>query len=391
MMQFLPNSVAAFWGTVLVAVAVAGIGYTYAAYPLLLWVLSRFAPRAKAERSTQFALTLIIAAHNEKASIREKLEATLKLDYPADKLQILVASDGSTDRTNDIVREFASRGVELVEVGNRKGKTNAQNEAVRFARNPILVFSDATTIYDRSALQFLAASYLDQRVGAASGRYDYFDPTEGSPAGSGSARLWGLENRIKRLQSRIGTLSGCCGCIYSVRRDLYTPLSPETISDLVQPLHVLLQGYRVTFQEHAQAWEESCRTSADEFRMRVRVATRGMMGLLSVGELLLPWKHPWIAFQLWSHKIFRWITPLFLGIFIAGTAMLSERPAFLLILLAQAAFYFCALASLAVPRMRASRLFSLPLYFCTVNTAFVVGMYNAIRGRQFNVWQPTRG
>ena len=173
------------WGAALVAVAAAGICYTYAGYPLLLWLLSRFARPPAAERSTRFPLTLIIAAHNEEASIREKLEMTLKLDYPPDKLQILVASDGSTDRTNEIVREFAAKGVELVEVQTRKGKTNAQNVAVRFARHPILVFSDATTIYDRFALQFLGASYLDPRVGAASGRYDYFDPTHGSPAGSG--------------------------------------------------------------------------------------------------------------------------------------------------------------------------------------------------------------
>lgn len=391
MMHLLPDSPASLWGAVLVTAALAGIGYAYAGYPLLLWVLSRFSRRSSRERSTHFPLTLIVAAHNEEAGIREKLEATLKLDYPAGKLQILVASDGSTDRTNAIVREFASRGVELIEVENRKGKTNAQNEAVRFARHPILVFSDATTIYHRFALQFLAAAYLDPHVGAASGRYDYFDPTQGSPAGSGSARLWGLENRIKRMQSRIGTLSGCCGCIYSVRRELYTPLSPETISDLVQPLHVLLKGYRVVFQERAQAWEEACRTNADEFRMRVRVATRGMMGLLSVGELLLPWKHPWVAFQLWSHKIFRWSIPLFLACLITGTALLSPRPLFLFLLLAQAAFYLCALASLAVPWMRRSRLLSLPLYFCTINTAFLVGMVNAIRGRQFNVWQPTRG
>lgn len=391
MTHLLPNDSLSLWGALLVAVAVTGIGYTYVGYPLLLWVLSRFAARSEPVPSTHLPITLIIAAHNEEASIREKLETTLKFNYPADELQILVASDGSTDRTNDIVREYISRGVELVDVKPRKGKTNAQNEAVKFARNPILVFSDATTLYDPDALQFLAASYLDPRVGAASGRYDYFDPTLGSPAGSGAAKLWSLENWIKRMQSRIGTLSGCCGCIYSVRRDLYSPLSPETISDLVQPLHVLLQGYRVVFQENAQAWEETERTVGDEFRMRVRVATRGMKGLLSVPELLMPWKHPWVAFQLWSHKFFRWSIPLFLTILIIGSAMLATRPGFLVLLVAQILFYSCALASIVVPWMRRSRLLSLPLYFCTVNTAFLVGMFCAILGRQFNVWQPTRG
>jgi cellulose synthase/poly-beta-1,6-N-acetylglucosamine synthase-like glycosyltransferase len=386
-----PNDSAVIWGSALITLGILGAAYTYIGYPMLLWVLSRFAPHPNPVRSTEFCITLIIAAHNEEASIREKLEATLKLDYPADKLQILVASDGSTDRTDEIVREYGPRGVDLIQVQARKGKTNAQNVAVASARNPILVFSDATTVYDSSALQFLAAAYLDPRVGAASGRYDYFDPAQGSLAASGSKKLWGLENWIKSMQSRIWTLSGCCGCIYSVRRELYTPLSPDTISDLVQPLHVFLHGSRVVFQENAQAWEESTRTTADEFKMRVRVATRGMMGLLSIPELLVPWRHPWISFQLWSHKICRWSIPLFLASLFMGSAILASHPGFLWLLLAQAAFYLCALMSLAVPRMRRSRLFSLPLYFCTINTAFLVGMFNVVCGRQFNVWQPTRG
>ena len=390
MTHLLPGSSSPL-GAILLLFGVGGIVYAYVGYPLLLMVVSRLTPRAGRIRSIDLPITLIIAAHNEEVAIGEKLESTLKLNYPLDKLQILVASDGSTDRTNDIVRQYGARGVELVDVKVRRGKTNAQNVAVEVARHPILVFSDATTRYDGDTLQFLAGAYTDPRVGAASGRYDYFDPALGSPVGSGAAKLWSMENWIKRMQSRISTLSGCCGCIYSVRRDLYTPLAPETISDLVQPLHVLLQGYRVVFQENAQAWEESERTARDEFRMRVRVATRGMKGLLSVPELLLPWKHPWVAFQLWSHKILRWSVPLFLICLILGSATLTANPVFLLLFSAQVVFYCWALASLAVPGMRHSRLLSLPLYFCTINSAFVVGMFHAIAGRQFNIWQPTRG
>ena len=391
MMHLLQSEPSDTFGMWLLGLALAGIAYTYAVYPLFLWAVSRFSRPLPACKSTDFSITMIIAAHNEEAAIRQKLEATLALNYPREKLQILVASDGSTDQTNQIVEEFASRGVGLVKVKVCRGKTNAQNEAVRYARNPILVFSDATTLYDADALQYLAACYLDPRVGAASGRYDYYDPTSTSPAGSGSTKLWGLENLIKRMQSRIATLTGCCGCIYSLRRDLYTDLDPEIISDLVQPLHVLLKGHRIVFQEHAQAWEEATRTTGDEFRMRVRVATRGMRGLLSVHQLLLPWRYPWLAFQLWSHKVLRWSIPLFLAALLAGSASLASRPSFRILFAMQAAFYLCALASLLIPPMRRSRLFSLPLYFCTINTAFLIGMINTIRGRNFNVWQPTRG
>jgi len=378
-------------GAALVSIAVAGIAYAYIGYPVLLWLASKLVPRRQSVPATDLGLTLIIAAHNEEAGIREQLEAILRLEYPHDRLQILVASDGSTDRTNEIVREFHEHGVELLEVHNRMGKTNVQNQAVLHARHPILVFSDATTRYDADALQYLAGAYLDPTVGAVSGRYDYFDPTAGSPSGTGSAKFWNLENWIKRSQSRIHSLSGCCGCIYSVRRDLYTALSPETISDLVQPLHIILQGYRVAFEERAHAWEEATRTAGDEFRMRVRVATRGMIGLLSVPELLLPWKYPWIAFQLWSHKVSRWSIPLFLACLLFGSAFLASKPEFLMVLCIQVLFYGWALASLVVPVLRHSRLLSLPLYFCTINAAFLLGMFNAVRGRHFSVWQPVRG
>jgi cellulose synthase/poly-beta-1,6-N-acetylglucosamine synthase-like glycosyltransferase len=270
------------------------------------------------------------------------------------------------------------------------GKTNAQNIAVRHARNDVLVFSDATTLYDRNALRYLAAAYADPSVGAVSGRYDYYDANSQSAMGSGSATFWSLESWIKRAQSRIFTLSGCCGCIYSVRRSLYTELAPETISDLVQPLHVLLQGYRVVFEERAQAWEEATASAGEEMRMRIRVAVRGMKGLLSVKSLLNPALHPWIAFQLWSHKIARWCVPLHLLAIFAGSALLSTYPFVRALLLAQVIFYAWAAAAIIVPAMKRSRLLGLPLYFCTINAAFLVAMVNVMKGRQYNVWQPIR-
>jgi cellulose synthase/poly-beta-1,6-N-acetylglucosamine synthase-like glycosyltransferase len=377
-------------GSALIGIGAAGIFYAYLGYPLVLWMISRFRSAKPCIPSDELSLSMVIAAHNEGTNIRKKLEETLALDYPREKLQIIVASDGSTDGTNDIVREFAEQGVELVAVEDRLGKTNAQNVAARQARNSILVFSDATTIYDSKALRYFAGAYRDPRVGAASGRYDYFDPTAGSAAGSGSAVFWNLENWIKRMQWRIDSLSGCCGCIYSVRRDLYSELPPEIISDLVQPLHVLLKQHRVCFQEGAQAWEETTRTAGEEFSMRIRVATRGMRGLLSVPSLLAPWSHPWIAFQLWSHKIVRWCIPIFLLLVLVGCGLLISEPIFRYLLLLQLAFYSFALASMLVPSMKRSRVLSLPLYFCTINTAFLLGMCYVIRGRQYNVWQPLR-
>lgn len=378
-----------------VGLALFGFGslalfYIYCGYPLLLFVLSRVRPRQSATPSDAFSLSLIIAAHNEATGIRQKLEDTLRLDYPADKLQILVASDGSTDKTDEIVREFAPFGVQLVSIPSRAGKTQAQNIAVQYATNEVLVFSDATTLYEPRALQFLAGNYANPRVGAVSGRYQYFDPTESSPTAGGSVAFWSFENWIKAMQSRISTLSGCCGCIYSVRRSLYTVLAPSVISDLVQPLHVLRQGFQVRFEDRALAWEETTTSSNDEFLMRVRVITRGMRGLLSVPTLLTPWESPWITLQLWSHKILRWFTPLFLLFVFLGSAVLIDHPEAQFIFLIQVFFYSAAILAALIPARSRPGFLNLPLYFCTMNAASLMSLIQLLEGRQFTLWQPVR-
>src|SRR6267154_3457075 len=288
------------------------IFYTYSGYPLLLAIVSRLFSRRSLVPGYTPSLSILIAAYNEEAGIRTKIERTLALAYPREKIEILVLSDGSTDRTDEIVNSISDPRVRLLRVEGRKGKTNAQNEGVLSARGEVLVFSDATTIYHPQALFYLACNYSDPQVGAASGRYQYFDSHGTSPTGLGTVAFWNYENFIKMMQSRIRTISGCCGCIYSVRREVYTPLAPEVISDLVQPLHVIRRGYRVVFEDRALAYEKTTQTTSEEFSMRVRVVTRGIRGLLSVPTLLEPWRFGWVSFQLWSHKILRWLVPFFL-------------------------------------------------------------------------------
>ncbi|MGI8770889.1 MAG: glycosyltransferase, partial [Acidobacteriaceae bacterium] len=235
-------------GTSLLTLGSGALIYIFLLYPAGLWIVSSFRRPRTVQPSTRSRVTLIISAHNEGAGIRKKLEDTLGLNYPREKLQILVVSDGSTDATDAIVSEFAGCGVELLRIPQRGGKTQAQNIAVTSARHEILVFSDATTLFHPLALQYLVGVYDDLRVGAASGRYQYFDPTRISPTAGGTIAFWNFENRIKQMQSRIFSITGCCGCIYSVRRSLYTDLPANIISDLVQPLHVLLQGFTVHFE-----------------------------------------------------------------------------------------------------------------------------------------------
>jgi cellulose synthase/poly-beta-1,6-N-acetylglucosamine synthase-like glycosyltransferase len=373
-----------FWG------ATIALFYVYAGYPALLCLIGLFRRQRKPEAGYTPVISILIAACNEEANIKQKLEQTLSLDYPADKVEVLVLSDGSQDRTDQIVSSFADARVRLVRIPERRGKTNAQNEGVKQARGETLIFSDATTIYHPQALKYLATNYQDPSVGAVSGRYQYFDRNDNSPTGLGTIAFWNYENIIKTWQSRIKTLTGCCGCIYSVRKSAYTSLAPDVISDLVQPLWVIQKGYRVVFEDRALAYEQTTESTAEEFAMRVRVITRGMRGLLSVPELLKPWKYPWIAFQLFSHKILRWMVPIFLVLLLASNFTIMSLPYFRALMVLQLGFYALALLQALVPIHRRWKPLGIPLYFCILNAAAMLGVIDLLRGKKHVIWQPVR-
>ncbi len=365
--------------------------YVYAGYPALLAVLARFAPPLDPDPGYFPTLSILIAAYNEEAAIRQKIEQTLALDYPADRVEILILSDASTDRTDDIVREFNHPRVKLLRMPERRGKTHAQNEGVKHASGHILLFSDATTVYNSPALRYLAARFKEPDVGAATGQLIYYDAKGHSPTGAGTIAFWSYENFIRRRQSRIRTVTGCSGCMYAVRKAAYTPLADDVISDLVQPLWVIKNGYRVVFEEHAVAWEETTTSAGEEFGMRVRVVTRGMRGLLSVPGILNPLKSGWVAFQLWSHKVLRWLVPFFLiGLFVSSAVLAFSRALFVYLLACQLAFYGLALLLRFAPLHRKWKPLGVPLYFCTLNAAALVSVFKTLAGDKFVVWETSR-
>ncbi|HTC92423.1 MAG TPA: glycosyltransferase family 2 protein [Terriglobales bacterium] len=364
--------------------------YVYVGYPVLLSLLALLHRRVRPQPGYTPNISILIAACNEEANIHQKLKQTLALDYPAEKMEVLVLSDGSEDRTDEIVQQFGDSRVRLIRIPQRQGKTNAQNHGVRYAQGEVLVFSDATTVYHPQALRYLTANYEDEKVGAVSGRYQYFDSEQASPTGLGTIVFWNYENNIKVQQSRISTLTGCCGCIYSVRKSSYTELASDVISDLVQPLWVIRKGYRVVFEDRALAYEQTTESTSEEFFMRVRVITRGMRGLLSVPDLLKPWKYGWIAFQLFSHKILRWLVPVFLLMLLGSNVALRHEHYFRFLLLAQAFFYLFAVMQTIVPLHRRWKLLGVPLYFCTLNAAALFSTIELLRGRKYVVWQPVR-
>ena len=365
--------------------------YTYLGYPAFTLLLSLFVYNPVNKGTEEPKVTFLITAYNEEKFIEGKLENTLGLNYPGEKLEIIVASDGSSDRTDSIVRAFEKRGVILCRVEGRVGKTETQNQAVKIATGDIVIFSDAPTTYGKDAIRMIVRNYHDPSVGAVSGRYEYVNPT-GAPVGLGTILFWKYENFLKSRQTRIKTVTGCCGCIYSVRRLLYENLPKDIISDLVEPLKILEKGHRIAFEPEAVAYETTTESSKQEFGMRIRVISRGMYGLLYMRNLFNPFKYGFVSFQLLSHKVLRWMIPFGLPLLLASNIALIGRPIYNLTLTLQVLFYLAAGGGYLLEKTgKKGKLFVIPLYYCLVNAASMSAFFRTIRGKKAVVWETKRG
>ncbi len=369
---------------------VGAMAYVYVGYPLLLFLVSRVVRRPVAKAPITPTVTMVIAAYNEQQAIAGKLDNSLALDYPPDRLDFLVASDGSTDATNRIVREYEGRHpgrVTLLDLP-RGGKTVGQNRAAEVAKGEILVFSDATTMYDPQAVRAMVANYADPLVGSVGGDVRYVREGEEASA-KGRQMYWSYEASIRRWESQIFTVIGATGCIYSMRKSLYTHLDPAAISDFVQPARALIKGYRSVVEDDATCWEVAeSKQMGDELRRRSRVVNRGIRGVGFMREVLNPVRHPFLLFQIISHRLLRWSIPfLLIGAFVAN-AFLLDAPFYQLTFALQLAFYGAALAALGLDRMgiRPRGLF-VPLYFCLVNLAPLIAVWSLLKGEKKIVWE----
>lgn len=373
-----------FWVTIVIIV------YAYFGYPVATLLLSVFIHNPVDKKDIEPSVTFLITAYNEEKNIGKKLENTLNLDYPRDKLEVIVASDGSTDKTEEIVKTFGDRGVILHRVEGRVGKTETQNQAVGVAKGEIVIFSDATTDYSKKAIRNIVRNYNDPSVGAVSGRYEYVNPT-GASVGQGTILFWKYENFLKSRQTRVKTITGCCGCIYSVRRDLYEPLPRDIISDLVEPLKIIEKGYRIAFEPEAVAFELTEDAVSDEFSMRVRVITRAMNGLSYVKTLLNPLKYPFVSYQLNSHKVARWMVPFFLIVIFLSNLMLLDYWFYRFTFLLQIVFYGSAVFAWVMEILgKKISVLSIPLFFCVINMASLRAAFNHIRRKKMTTWETIR-
>ena len=367
------------------------LGYVYVGYPVLVYLMSLLFPRSIERAEIEPNVTVLITAFNEEDSIREKLENTLKIDYPADKLEILVASDGSTDRTDSIAAEFAPRGVRLFRQEGRVGKTTTQNNAVEQASGEIVLFSDATTMYRDDVFRQLLPAFADSSVGCVAGRLVYVDEG-GTTVGHGAKSYWGYETVIKIAESRACSLIGASGCLYAVRRSAYEPMYAEACSDFLICTSLFRKVLRSVFAPDAVCFERTNHRAADELRMRVRVISQTFTDLWRNRDMLNPLKGGFFAIELISHKVLRYAVPLVLLVFFIASMGFAGLSAFYAAALVfQVMFYSMAFIGWLLERSgKRLYLLAMPLYFVLANLASVMAFYKFLRGETFARWEPIR-
>jgi cellulose synthase/poly-beta-1,6-N-acetylglucosamine synthase-like glycosyltransferase len=365
--------------------------YVYAGYPLLVFAVSRLLPKPVKSAPFEPLVSVIITAYNEQRDIRAKLENTLQIDYPKEKLEIIVASDCSSDRTDEIVREFAGRDVKLFRQTERNGKTAAQNMAVEKAAGEILLFSDATTMYQKNVLRAMLPNFADETVGCVAGKLIYVDDSE-SGVGRGAQSYWNYETFLKESESRACSLIGASGCLYSVRKSAYQPMYAEACSDFLIATVMYKQGLRTVYEAGAVCTEETNRDTEKEMRMRVRVISQTFTDLWRNREMLNPARSGFYAVELVSHKVLRYAVPIFLLFVLISSGVLAFFSTFFLIILAlQTAFYALALVGWLLEK-RGVKLgvLAIPQYFVLTNAASLVGFYKFLRGERYARWEPIR-
>jgi glycosyltransferase involved in cell wall biosynthesis len=351
--------------------------YVYLGFPLLLWLLQALVRHAPRKQPIEPCVSLLVAAYNEAAVIADKIRNSLALDYPAEKLEIVIASDGSEDATAEIVRSLEAESggrVRLVSYPKNRGKMAVLNDAIGELRGEIVAFSDATSMLAPGSLRILVQSFSDPHVGAASGIYRLLKQDQ-AQTGPQEDIYWKYETFLKVQEARLGAFTGAHGSLFAIRRALYPFPSENTINDdFTIPMRILKLGYGVAYEPAAVAFEEA--HEMEGFSRRVRITAGNIEQLREIRGLLWP-PRPFVLFCLLSHKTGRLLVPVFMLIALATNIALRRQFPYDGLLVAQALFYGLALLGGTVDLK--PKVLRLPYYFCMVNAPLFGWIYQAVR------------
>ena len=378
------------------ALSILWLGYAYFGYPILLWILARRQTPPQADHAHyEPTVTVITAAFNEAAVIGETIRNKLALEYPADKLDIIVVSDESTDGTDEIVNELADANpgrLRLIQQCPRQGKTSGLNLAVPEAGGEILVFADANSLYEPQAVRSLVGNFADPEIGYVTGKMVYSNP-DGSVTGDGCTTYMRYENLLRSWETRVGSVVGVDGGVDAVRKSLYRPMSADQLPDFVLPLRVVEQGYRVAYEPSAVLRESALSSSGQEYRMRVRVTLRALWALYDLRHLFNPFRDARFSWQLTSHKLLRYLAFIpQIAAFLSNGLLAITHAGYRGLFIAQVLFYMMAGIGYLISNRNVSfAAATVPYYFSLLNLACLHAFGKFIRGQKQVLWQPRTG
>jgi len=368
--------------------------YAYALYPLILLMISGInsmdrRPETGDRRPLEPSVTVVVSAYNEEKVIAERIRNVLDSTYPKEKLEILIGSDGSTDDTNKIIDEYASKGVRYLKWSERRGKISVINDLVEAATGEIVILTDSNTAYEKDAIEKLVRGFADERVGCVSGEL-IFRNTKENEVVNLEGVYWRYEQFMKRIEGVNGSLLGANGGIYAIRRNLFDPMERDTIvDDFLIPMKILEKGYRVIYEPQAIAYEETSKNIVQEMERRIRIGAGDFQALTRTWHLLNP-ARGFPAFAYFSHKVLRWLAPFFLICAFMSNMALLNHGLYRIMFIIQCIFYGAAIAGrmLAKAGVKA-KLLGLPHYFVSMNIALFLGFIRFCTNSQSVMWKRT--
>jgi len=366
------------------------IFYSYFIYPLILVILGMFFKKEIKRAEIIPSVSLLISAYNEEKIIQEKIENSLNLDYPKDKLEIVIASE-SNDKTNDIVEKYKNRGVKLFSYSERRGKSYTIYRVLPKCQGEIIVFTDANAMFKRDAIRKLVRNFNDSHVGCVSGELKYLNPRK-AVVGESEGTYWKYEVLLKRLESKIQSVLGANGSIYAIRKKLYSPLSEYWGDDFGLPIRILQQGYKVIWEPEAVSEEEVYPETIKQFNRKIVIVGWHFKGAFILLKDSIRKFQLLLVFQLISHKILRWFIPLFLILIFLSSIFLLNNIFYLVLFISQLLFYFLALIGYLKEKRKKkiNQIINLVYYFCMVNLATLIGMIKGLFGLQKTTWEKVR-
>ncbi|ERM92708.1 hypothetical protein O163_03670 [Caldanaerobacter subterraneus subsp. yonseiensis KB-1] len=366
------------------------IFYSLVGYPISLLILSKIITKRKdnSDISLRPYVSIIVPAHNEENIIEQKLNNLISLNYPKELMEIIIASDNSTDRTNEIVEKFIENhreyNISLYKVNRRLGKTNAQNEAAKVAKGEILVFTDANAMLDKDAIIHLVSSFTSEDIIYVTGRLKYINSFS-SLSSEAESRYWDYELFMRKVESDIKTITAGNGAIYAIRKSDYVDFPPIMSHDSAMPLYAALNNKRAVYNEKAVAYEKAGETSQDEFKRKVRMFRNILSALFGTPQKYNIFKYGWFSYFYFCHRTLRYgLFILHIISFTSNALLIKESIFYSLMFLMQCIFYLLAICKKIFGFK--NRIFYYPYYYCMTLVAQLIGAINQITGKSKPFW-----